>query len=101
MFTAPLRSNDRGADHRKYRSSIASRVRFRENVFTEPLASNDLFRLSGVMSQYDGKNLQAFLLFSLSFFRLMLQLGRRHKIFEELHCIKHKLDAKRFHRLLS
>jgi hypothetical protein len=52
MFTAPLRSNARGADHRKHRSSITARVHFRGNVFTEPLPSNELSRLSGVMSQY-------------------------------------------------
>jgi hypothetical protein len=28
------------------------RVHFRGDVFTEPLSSNELFRLSGVMSQY-------------------------------------------------
>jgi hypothetical protein len=52
VFTAPSRSNERGADHRKLRSSIVARVRFQGNVFTEPLPSNELFRLSGVMSQY-------------------------------------------------
>jgi hypothetical protein len=31
-------------------SSIAARVRFRGNIFTEPLLSNEIFRLSGVMS---------------------------------------------------
>jgi hypothetical protein len=68
MFTAPLRSNERGADHRKHCSSIVASVRFREYVFTEPLPSNELFPLSGVMSQYDGKNLQAYHLFLLIFF---------------------------------
>jgi hypothetical protein len=38
------RSNERSADHRKHRSSIVARVRFRGNVFTEPLPSNELFR---------------------------------------------------------
>jgi hypothetical protein len=52
MFTSPLRSSERGADDRKHRTSIFARVRFRGNVFTEPLPSNELFRLSGVMSQY-------------------------------------------------
>jgi hypothetical protein len=52
MFTTPLRSNERGAGHRKYRSSIVARVRFSGKVFTEPLPSNELFRLSGIMSQY-------------------------------------------------
>jgi hypothetical protein len=51
MFTATLRSNENGADHRKHRSSI---VRFRSSgkMFTEPLLSNELFRLSVIMSQY-------------------------------------------------
>jgi hypothetical protein len=49
---ALLRSNERGVDHRKHRCSVAARVRFRGNVFTEPLPSNELFRLSGVISQY-------------------------------------------------
>jgi hypothetical protein len=48
----PLRSNARGADHRKHRSSIIAHVSFRENVFTEPLHSSELFRLSGFMSKY-------------------------------------------------
>jgi hypothetical protein len=52
MFTAPLRSNERGVDHTKHLSSIVEHVHFRENMFTEPLPSNELFRLSGVMSQY-------------------------------------------------
>jgi hypothetical protein len=52
VFTAPLRTNAHGADHRKHSSSIGERVRFCGNVFTEPLPSNELFRLSGVMSQY-------------------------------------------------
>jgi hypothetical protein len=51
MFTAPLRSNERGADHRKHRSSIVEGVHFRGNVFTEPFPSNELFRLGDVMSQ--------------------------------------------------
>jgi hypothetical protein len=33
------------------------RVRFRGNMFTEPLPSNELFRLSGVMSQYKALSL--------------------------------------------
>jgi hypothetical protein len=33
-------------------SSIVPRICFRGNVFAEPLLSNELFRLSGVMSQY-------------------------------------------------
>jgi hypothetical protein len=52
VFTAPLRSNERGDDHRKHRFSIVARVRYRGNVFSEPLPSNELFWLSGVMSQY-------------------------------------------------
>jgi hypothetical protein len=52
MFTAPFRSNERDAYHRKYRSSIVALIRFRGNVFTEPLPNNELFRFSGVMSQY-------------------------------------------------
>jgi hypothetical protein len=52
VFTAPLRSNEYGTDHRKHRSSTVARVRFHGNVFTEPLPSNELFLLSGVMSQY-------------------------------------------------
>jgi hypothetical protein len=51
-FTAPLHSNERGADNRKHRSSTVARVRFRANMFAEPLSSNELFRLLGVMSQY-------------------------------------------------
>jgi hypothetical protein len=39
VFTAPLRSKERGADHRKHRSSIVARVLFRGNVFSEPLLS--------------------------------------------------------------
>jgi hypothetical protein len=49
MFTAPLRSNERGADHIKHRSSIVARVRLSGKVFTEPLLSNVLFRHSGVI----------------------------------------------------
>jgi hypothetical protein len=52
VFTAPLHYNARGGDHRKHRTSRVARVRFRGNVFSEPLPSNELFRLSGVMSQY-------------------------------------------------
>jgi hypothetical protein len=52
MFTAPLRSNERVADHIKHRSSIVLRVLFRRDVFIGPLPSNEQFRLSGVMSQY-------------------------------------------------
>jgi hypothetical protein len=52
VFTTPLLSKERGADHRKRRFSIFARVRFHGNVFTEQLPSNKLFRLSGVMSQY-------------------------------------------------
>jgi hypothetical protein len=52
VFTALLRRNERGADHIKRRSSIVERVRFRGNVFTKPLPSNELFRISGVISQY-------------------------------------------------
>jgi hypothetical protein len=50
-FIAPLHSKERGADHIKYRSSTVVFVRFRGNVFAEQLPSNELFRLSGVMSQ--------------------------------------------------
>jgi hypothetical protein len=54
MFTATLRNNERGADHRQYRCSIVVRIRFRfrGNVFREPLPNNELFRLSGVILQY-------------------------------------------------
>jgi hypothetical protein len=52
MFTAPLSSNACGADHRKHCSSIVALVRFRGNVLTEPLPSNELFPLSYVMSQH-------------------------------------------------
>jgi hypothetical protein len=52
VLTVPLRSNERDADRRKHRSSIVARVRFCGNVFTEPLLNNELFRLSGIMSQY-------------------------------------------------
>jgi hypothetical protein len=38
--------------HRENRSSIVARIRFRGNVFTELLSSNELFRLSGVLLQY-------------------------------------------------
>jgi hypothetical protein len=51
VFTAPRRSNERDADHRKHRRSIDARFLFRGNVFTELLLSNELFRLLGVMSQ--------------------------------------------------
>jgi hypothetical protein len=40
-----------GVDHRKHCSSIVASFRFRGIMFTEPLPSNELFRLSGVMSQ--------------------------------------------------
>jgi hypothetical protein len=49
VFTTPLRSNARGADHRKHRFSIIARVRFSGSVFTGPLLSNELFRLSGII----------------------------------------------------
>jgi hypothetical protein len=52
VFTAPLCSNELGADHRKHRSSIVAGVRFCGSVFTELLPSNELFRLAGVISQY-------------------------------------------------
>jgi hypothetical protein len=52
MFTAPLRSNERGPDHRKHRCPIVARVRFCWNVFTELLPSNKIFWLPGVMSKY-------------------------------------------------
>jgi hypothetical protein len=61
MFTAPLRSNAHSTDHRKHRSFIIARVRFRGYVFIEPLSSNELFRLSGFMSQYRN-DLKVFLL---------------------------------------
>jgi hypothetical protein len=54
VFIAPLHGNVRGADHRKHRSSIVARVRFCGNVFAKPLPINELFRLSGVTSQYCG-----------------------------------------------
>jgi hypothetical protein len=50
VFTATLLSNERVADRRKQGSTLFARVRFRGNVFTAPLPSNKLFRLSGVMS---------------------------------------------------
>jgi hypothetical protein len=52
MFTAPLRSNERGADHGKHRSSIFIPFRFRGKVFTEPLPNNEPSQLSGITSQY-------------------------------------------------
>jgi hypothetical protein len=51
-FIASLHSNARGADHSKHRFSIVARFRFRGNMFTEPLPSNKLFRLSGIISHY-------------------------------------------------
>jgi hypothetical protein len=50
MFTAPLLSNARGADHRKHRSCIIAPFRFQGNVLAEPLPSSELFTLSVVMS---------------------------------------------------
>jgi hypothetical protein len=52
MFTAPLRSNERSADHTKHSSLTVARLRFRGIMFIEPLPSSELLRLSGVMSQY-------------------------------------------------
>jgi hypothetical protein len=48
VFTARLRSNARGTDHRKHRASIVACVHFCGNMFTEPLPSNELsgFRVS-------------------------------------------------------
>jgi hypothetical protein len=57
LFTAQLRSNKRGANHRKHRSSMVARVRFRWNVFTETLPSIKIFQLLGVMSQYVSKGI--------------------------------------------
>jgi hypothetical protein len=51
VFAAPLHSNERDADHKK-RSSIVAPVCFLGNVFTEPLPSYELFRLSGVVLHY-------------------------------------------------
>jgi hypothetical protein len=48
MFATPLPNNERGAEHRKRRTSIVAGG----NVFAKPLSSNELFRLSGVVSQY-------------------------------------------------
>jgi hypothetical protein len=53
VFTAPLRSNKRCDEHIKRCSSIFARVHFRRSMFTEPLPSNELFRVAGIMSQYD------------------------------------------------
>jgi hypothetical protein len=39
---ATLRSNGCGADHRKHRTSIVARVRFRGSASTKPLPSNKL-----------------------------------------------------------
>jgi hypothetical protein len=50
VFIAPLPSNARGADYRKHRFSIAARVRFRRNVFTEQLPSNTCFSSSTVLA---------------------------------------------------
>jgi hypothetical protein len=52
VFTAPLDRNRLGTDHRKHCSSVVC-VRFCGNVFTEPLPSIEVFRLSGIMSQYN------------------------------------------------
>jgi hypothetical protein len=52
VFTAPFCSNTRGTDYRKHCFSIVGCFRFGGNVFTGPLPSNELFRLSGIMSQY-------------------------------------------------
>jgi hypothetical protein len=41
--------NERCTDHRNDRSSVVARVRFREIVFTEPLRSNEVFLLSGII----------------------------------------------------
>jgi hypothetical protein len=51
MFTKQLRNTDHG----KQRCSIAAHVCFHRNVFTKPLPSNELFRLSGIISQYNLK----------------------------------------------
>jgi hypothetical protein len=53
VFIATLPSKARDADHREHGSSTVACFRFRVNVFTEQLPSNELFRLSDVMSQYD------------------------------------------------
>jgi hypothetical protein len=37
VFITPLRSNERDADHRKRRSSVVVRLRFRGNFLTESL----------------------------------------------------------------
>jgi hypothetical protein len=52
MFAVPLRSISTALTTVNNLSYIVGRVRFRGNVFTEPLPSNEFFRLSGVMSQY-------------------------------------------------
>jgi hypothetical protein len=44
VFTAPLRINERGANHRKHLSPVVARV---------SCCLVKIFRLSGVMSQYE------------------------------------------------
>jgi hypothetical protein len=39
-------------DHSKYHSSIVAHILLHRNVFVESLPSNELFWLSGIMSQY-------------------------------------------------
>jgi hypothetical protein len=53
IFTTPLHSNEHDTDHRKHHSSIVARIYFHRKVFTEPLPRNELFQLSGIMSQYN------------------------------------------------
>jgi hypothetical protein len=52
VFIVTLRREASSADHRKRRFYIVAPVRFRGNVFTESMPSNELFRLSGVTSPY-------------------------------------------------
>jgi hypothetical protein len=66
VFSAPLHSNERCADHIKHRYSVVARVRFRGNLHPEPLPSSELFWLSGVMSQYVQVHCNCFHDYSLS-----------------------------------
>jgi hypothetical protein len=52
VFTTPLHKNEHSTDHRKHRSFVVACILFCGGVFTKPLPSNELFQLSGVMSQY-------------------------------------------------
>jgi hypothetical protein len=52
VFNAPLRSNERGIDHRKHRFYCCARSLPLECI-SESLLSNERFQLSGVMSRYE------------------------------------------------